>query len=81
MSLLEFGQPQIQLQAPKLGTELQSLPVSRDGFHILLLSRQIKPEAGKSHSIVEITLGELLPDLGGFAPLLLLLECKSFGST
>jgi len=79
MSLLEFGKSQIQLQAPKLGIELQSLPVRRDGFRIFLLSRQIKPETGKSYSIVGITLGELLPHLGGLTPLLLLLEREGVG--
>ena len=74
MPLLEFGQAQIQLQPRKLGIELQSFTVSRDGFNVFLLARQIKPEAGESCSIVGIALGELLPDLGGFTPLLLLLE-------
>src|SRR5207302_4948726 len=74
MSLLEFGQPQIQLQPGKLGIELQGLAVSGDGFYVFLLSCQIKAEAGESCRIVWIAFGELLPDLGGFTPLLLLLE-------
>ena len=80
MSLLEFGKAQIQLQARKLGIELQSPTISGDGFDIFLLPRQIKPEAGESCSIVGIAFGELRPDLGGFTPLLLLLERERFGS-
>ena len=79
MSLLEFGKAQIQLQARKPGIELQSLTVSGDSFGIFLLTRQVKAEAGETCSIVGIAFGEVFPDLGGFTPLLLLLEGEGVG--
>jgi hypothetical protein len=59
---------------------LQGLAVSGYGFYVFLLPRQIKAEAGESCRIVWIAFGKLLPDLGGFTPLLLLLERERFGS-
>src|SRR5205085_9760721 len=81
VSLLEFGEAEVQLESGEFWVELKGFAVSRGGGLIFLLASEIEPKAGAGSSVVWIALGDGCPDLSSLIPFLLLLESHSIGGS
>ena len=76
--LLEFRQPEIQLDSRELGIQCERLPVGRGRLLIFLLFGEVHPQAGERSGIARVLLDHCLPDLDRFVQFPLLFERDGF---